>query len=88
MGTVPSPECVAAHRAQSGYTPVPPSLPCSGLMLEPEVQQPNIMRIPCSSVASLFLFPELLHSLVRRKHSPVSDFSCLVVLIKCAWSLA
>lgn len=43
--TVPSPGCVAGHRVQSGYTPVPLSLPNSGLMLEPELQHPNFTGI-------------------------------------------
>lgn len=36
---------VAGHRVQSGYTPVPLSLPRSGLMLEPELQHPNFTGI-------------------------------------------
>lgn len=42
---------------------------------------------PVPLFASWFLSPELLHSLLRSKCSPASDFSCLVALIKCAWSL-
>lgn len=90
--TVPSPECVVGHRVQSGYTPVPLSLPRSGLMLEPELQHPNFTGIANPVPLLPFVFVSRAAPFSAEKQEQpgqdhASDFSCLVALLKCAWSL-